>query len=456
MKKVVPNSLVSIFVLIIKIIYSLKAQHMSTYSKLILSVCFLFVSMVSLQAQNKDKDLEKYLADVVTQVDGKVVFSETIQSNYTQDQIQQLLEQWAEDRKNEEDSHFVGRVLYSDLSKHEMVMQIEDRLVFSSNAFSLDYAMVSYYLIFQIENQNCTVTIKNIRYKYSTEKEIMTAENTITDEVALNKQKTKLNRFYNKFRIATIDMVEDIFDQIDQCLNKDKYDAVADAAKSRRSSNTSAATVAKTPVVEEALPVAVPIAVAVPTVVTNNTTTTPTTTPVQEPIAVVATENKVLLPIESNILALSKEKAFAQTNFFLIGENVAYVRQLSAISATIIDGKQSVVCYANNDGAVLPKGQIMPTSKFKILYYTSNNVSYAKLAELSKKYEKGEAYSDNDITLIQLLLENSKDILVCDHLKIETQPTSAVSSNPTIEGMPSVGKLIKTSNSVVIKGTILK
>ncbi len=78
---------------------------------------------------------------------------------------------------------------------------------------------MSYQLILEISDGKCGVAIRNIKYNYAGEKHPISAEDQITDAVALNKNKDKLNRYYDKFRTHTVDTVNSIFDRIDVYLN---------------------------------------------------------------------------------------------------------------------------------------------------------------------------------------------------------------------------------------------
>lgn len=426
---------------------------MSTITKFILAVCILFFYTVSINAQNADKDkkeLEKYLVGAVPEEDGKVVFSETIHTKQNRNQITELVKQWSADRENEKDSRYHSKIVYNDTIKHEMAMMVDDRLVFSSNAFSLDFAIVYYYLIFQIEDEQCAVTIKNIKYKYADYKDLVTADEMISDKVALNKEKTKMYRTFDKFRIATVDMANNTFDELEEYLNKLEYESIKNAARSGLNTKE---TTAKLAVANDR--VIIPMVVTMPAeaeTISKAEVAPVESSPKSEPSII---KDLKIEQAENKITQLANNKSFAQSNFFLVGENVAYVRQLAAISFTMSDGKPSVVCYANNDGTALSQSQIMPSGKFKILYYSPNTNSYNKLVDLSKKYAKSEAYTDSDIALIEVFIENANDALRCNHLKIETTTTNNLKNTKTVEGLPTVDKLVKTNQSIVFTGELI-
>lgn len=433
---------------------------MSIFFKTILATCLAAFSIISAQAQsysfkdNEKKNPERYLSGAVPEVDGKVVFSETVQTNHSAAEIIEMIEKWAESKNKTDNKFYNSKTTYNDTLKHELALLINDRLIFTSQALSLDYALITYYLIVEASNNQCAITLKNIKYKYVDFKNPVTADEMISDEVALNKEKTKMYRTYDKFRVTTIDMAENNFDEIEKVLNKEEYDAVKNASKTRRENNIQTApqttasidesATAQTPQVKASV-VENAVAVTEPATIPMIPLTPPTT----------VSTNATVLAAQKTISQFARQKAWAASNYFIVGENIAYVRQVSALSVEEIDGKASIVCYINNDGTMLSQSQIMPSGKFKILYYTPNYGSYNQLVELSRKYANNEAYSDTDISMIEVLLENSKDAFRINHLKIETVPTSTISNQPSIDSMPTIGNYIKTDKCVVITGSIV-
>ena len=92
--------------------------------------------------------------------------------------------------------------------KGEIALSEKKYIVFSSTALSLDRAMMKYRIIIECKEHACTLQLAGIRYEYNVsyqnEPEKYLAEEWITDEYALNKSKTKLNRISGKFRKATM------------------------------------------------------------------------------------------------------------------------------------------------------------------------------------------------------------------------------------------------------------
>lgn len=166
-----------------------------------------------LQAQ----DESKYLRGSVPVVNGKVTFTQILEAPMLSDnQIFSKVMGWAEKRFAGQDG-FKSRILYSNAEKGEIACLGEEYLVFADKALSLDRAKVMYQLLLETENGKCEAKITSIRYFY--ESENLLAENTITDEHALYKNKNKLIRQPGKFRTHTIDMAGKIFSDLQLLIN---------------------------------------------------------------------------------------------------------------------------------------------------------------------------------------------------------------------------------------------
>jgi len=163
-------------------------------------------------AQEED---ERYQAGAVPVEEGKVVFTkEVTDPSLSQSQLYDKLLAWAESRFNNE----YNRVAYADKDKSEFAVVGVEKLIFSSTALSLDTSEMSYHLIIQTTGNKAKIQVTNINYKYDVSYERnpqrLVAEDVITDKYALTK-KNKLNRINGKFRKATIDYVDKIFNELD-------------------------------------------------------------------------------------------------------------------------------------------------------------------------------------------------------------------------------------------------
>lgn len=185
-------------------------------NKRIFIILLALVSVLTHAQQNA-----KYLAGAVPEVDGKIVFSKTIavNNNISSKDLFQLMDKWAKDNYTS-DSDSKNRVLLSDQSDLSIACLGDNKLVFKKNAFVLDQASMIYQLIINISEGKCEAVIRNIKYDYPSEsKSLLPAEEVISDEVALDRKKNKLYKRFDKFRIHTVDSVNNIFNSIDLYLN---------------------------------------------------------------------------------------------------------------------------------------------------------------------------------------------------------------------------------------------
>lgn len=168
----------------------------------------------------------KYLQGAVRETDGKVVFTKDIKvhKQISDENLFDLMKTWAENNYKSDTENDKQRVLYADKQSSKIVCQGDKYLVFKSSTFSLDRAEMIYQLVLDITNNSCNVTIRNIKFDYNesgSKTETFPAEKMITDDIALAKN-NKLNRHFDKFRIHTIDTVDEIYDSIDTYLNGKK------------------------------------------------------------------------------------------------------------------------------------------------------------------------------------------------------------------------------------------
>lgn len=181
----------------------------------------------------------KYLQGAVPEVDGKVTFSKAIKvdKSISDDKIFDLMNKWAQENYNSP-SNPRQRVLLSDPDSKSIACKGDKDIIFKSSALSLDKTTMMYQLILQIESGECLASIKSIKYEYydtGSTKAIYPAEEMISDKFALNGE--KLNRYYDKFRIHTIDTINSIFNSIDIYLNGiKKREGAVDAEVQRETS----------------------------------------------------------------------------------------------------------------------------------------------------------------------------------------------------------------------------
>lgn len=164
---------------------------------------------------------KKYLEGAVPLVNGKVEFSTELQvPAMTQQQIYETLLDWA-NANFQPDNKFNARVLYTNPQDGSIAVSGEEYMVFASSALSLDRTRIYYLLSIDCENGKCNVDMNRIRYWYNEARdggEKFSAEEWITDDMALNKAKTKLAPICGKFRRMTIDLKDEIFAEMRSAL----------------------------------------------------------------------------------------------------------------------------------------------------------------------------------------------------------------------------------------------
>lgn len=157
---------------------------------------------------------EKYLSpDAVPVIDGRVVFNRTVSvPGQSKDQIFATMLKWAGERFVPEEE-LQSRVLFSDSKTGQIACMGQEYLVFTQKALSLDRAIINYQMFAECLDGKCNLKVTAIRYNYNSgsQKEIIPAEEQITDEFTMTKKKDKLIRATGKFRIHTIDLVDELF-----------------------------------------------------------------------------------------------------------------------------------------------------------------------------------------------------------------------------------------------------
>lgn len=197
---------------------------------------------------------QKYLAGAVPEEDGKVVFKEEFKlPGLSKAQIYERALAWAKARYSEE-----NQIPYTDAEKGVFSCRGNEDIVFKSSALSLDKTEIRYQLNVFCEDNLCEAELKTISYlynvSYKSTPELYKAEEWITDKEAVNKN--KLYRNNGKFRIKTIDLVDELFTSL----------AFAVEGKSASESRQSVSvTPASRSIQAAAVPAVAPVVMTVPT-----------------------------------------------------------------------------------------------------------------------------------------------------------------------------------------------
>lgn len=161
------------------------------------------------------EETERYQAGAVPVEDGRVMFTKEVTDNsLSQGQLYDKMLAWAQNRFKDENN----RVTYADKDKGAFAVVGMEKLIFTSNALSLDTSEMTYHLILQVTGNTAKIQFTNIHYKYEVSYERtpqrFAAEEVITDEYALTRR-NRLNRMNGKFRKGTIDFTDKVFHEID-------------------------------------------------------------------------------------------------------------------------------------------------------------------------------------------------------------------------------------------------
>lgn len=215
---------------------NVKLKSIKTMKKLAVILIALLPVFAMAKNDKKDNSNPKYLAGAITLTDGKVTFSEEIKTpSMSKSELFNTMLEWANERFSPENT-INSRVVYTNEEKGEIVGSGEEYMVFSSTALSLDRTRIYYYFLIEANEGSCKVSMNRIRYWYDENRdggEKYNAEEWITDDMALNRSKTKLAPICGKFRRETIDLKDDLFKSVKDYLGQKNLD---DAGNSNISS----------------------------------------------------------------------------------------------------------------------------------------------------------------------------------------------------------------------------
>ena len=177
----------------------------------------------------KKADMSEYLVPgVVPEVGGKVVFTREVgAAGKSKDQLYKVLASFAAlrfeanaSRGDWREPDFFrnidfAKVTEADKDAGRLVAQGAEEMIFSNKTLAKDYTHVYYRFTAQAEDGRIRLTMDNIAYVYvgSQETERIPAEDWITDKEAINK-KGKLRRISGKFRVKTVDLFNELADEI--------------------------------------------------------------------------------------------------------------------------------------------------------------------------------------------------------------------------------------------------
>ena len=162
----------------------------------------------------------KYLLGAVPEVEGVVTFQKNF--SVTDKSEQQIYDILLAHINNSIIGNAIQNQQYSRLISEErengtIVARIEEYMTFSHVFLNLDRTRFRYLLCAKVTGQKVNLTITQVSYYYNEDREgnngvNYKAEEWITDAVAVNKKGTRLYPRSGKFRMMTVERVQEIFE----------------------------------------------------------------------------------------------------------------------------------------------------------------------------------------------------------------------------------------------------
>lgn len=153
-------------------------------------------------------------------VNGRVFFQDTVYTTFPIEDAFARTEAWAQQRFTKPNV-IVSKFVSNDANSHTLSLTAEEYIVFTNRFFVLDRTRINYWVEIQCHEGLATIKMTRINYWYEEERDGGTkfsAEETITDENAINKKGTKLLKEQGKFRKGTIDFFDRCVSELSKAL----------------------------------------------------------------------------------------------------------------------------------------------------------------------------------------------------------------------------------------------
>lgn len=196
--------------------------------KRILILIMLVIATCTASAQlfkKKSRTVEpQYQVGAVSVINGKATFEEFIPAaGMSASEIEEKVSGWISRRFVK--PTVIGAKRYESDQPNTMVVKSEEYIVFKKTAFVQNTPRIYYYLTITAEDGGCKFNMSRITYWYDDQDENggiqMKAENWITDDMAFDK-KGRLKKFEGKFRRKTIDLKNQLVEELKNELTPDK------------------------------------------------------------------------------------------------------------------------------------------------------------------------------------------------------------------------------------------
>lgn len=162
--------------------------------------------------EEKSETDSRYMAGAVPEVNGKVVLTRTVEvpAGLTLQEVMNRVDAWLVRCTKDERMHYNQRLPQA--ADNELQHSYSMELTFSKSFLAHDFAELAYVLAVRYEGGQLIMEMSHINYKYNENNKLTkyTAEEMIIDKYALNKKKTKLIFGFKKFRMKTIDLLDEL------------------------------------------------------------------------------------------------------------------------------------------------------------------------------------------------------------------------------------------------------
>lgn len=206
-----------------------KKRQFTVMKKIMFILVLALMSTAGAEAQLIKKRADKesvensaYRSGKVPVVNGKVTFEAEISAEgLTAAQVEKKMNDWIAKRYVK--PTVISAKRFESEKPGTAIVKGEEYIVFRNTFLVLSRARIYYYLTLTAKDGSCGFHLSRITYWYDDEDDKggikMIAEDWITDDNAFNK-KGGLKKFEGKFRCKTIDLKEQLIEELTKALNE--------------------------------------------------------------------------------------------------------------------------------------------------------------------------------------------------------------------------------------------
>ena len=184
-------------------------KHRSLSLIALMALCLSATAQITAPTvQPRSETDTRYMAGAVLEHGGYAYLTRTIETDKSAEELMPVLDAWLQRCMNDSRIEYQRRLApkADNLLQHSVMIQ----LTFSQSFLSHDWADMSYVLTLEALPGKVVMNLERISYKYREGDDVVKymAEEIITDSQAITK-KGKLVLGYKKFRIKTIDLMDE-------------------------------------------------------------------------------------------------------------------------------------------------------------------------------------------------------------------------------------------------------